>query len=91
MKLVPRVSKVGTVCLFALISLAACVAGPYEGGVSVGYVGGFYAPGGYEYGGWGPGYRVGPPRGGARGVGGRAPSIPSGPRGGAGHPGGRGR
>jgi len=26
-----------------------------------GYVGGVYEPPGYVYGGWGPGYRVGPP------------------------------
>jgi hypothetical protein len=29
-----------------------------------GYVDGIYEPFGYEYGGWGPDYRVGPPRGG---------------------------
>lgn len=28
-----------------------------------GYVGGFYEPYGYEYGGWGGGYQVGPPLG----------------------------
>ena len=27
-----------------------------------GYVGGVYDPPGYVYGGWGPGYQVGPPR-----------------------------
>jgi hypothetical protein len=47
-------------------------------GVGVGYdgeadySGGFYEPYGYEYGGWGRGYRVGPPRGGERG---HAPST----------------
>ena len=50
------------------------------------YAGSFYEPGGYEYGGWGRGYRVGPPRGGFGGErGGRsAPSIPHGARGGGG-------
>ena len=38
-----------------------------------GYVGGVYQPGGYEYGRWGPGYHVGPPRGDEHGPGGRAP------------------
>jgi hypothetical protein len=55
--------KVGTLGLFALVTLAACVVGGYDGDVGVGYVGGVYEPGGYEYGGWGGGYRVGPPRG----------------------------
>lgn len=30
--------------------------------VGVGYAGGYYEPYGYEYGGWGRGYRVGPGR-----------------------------
>jgi hypothetical protein len=34
-----------------------------DGSVGVGYVGGYYEPYGYEYGGWGGGYRVGPGRG----------------------------
>jgi hypothetical protein len=34
--------------------------------VGVGYVGGYYEPYGYDYGGWGGGYRVGPGRGGDR-------------------------
>lgn len=33
------------------------------GGLDVGYAGGYYEPWGYDYGGWGGGYRVGPPRG----------------------------
>lgn len=46
-----------------LVAIAGCVAGGgYDGGVSVGYGVGFYEPYGYDYGGWGPGYRVGPPR-----------------------------
>jgi hypothetical protein len=42
---------------------AGCVAGGgYDGGVEVGYGVDYYEPFGYEYGGWGPGYGVGPPR-----------------------------
>ncbi len=46
--------------------VAGCLVGPggYDGTAGVGYVGGYYAPGGYDYGGWGHGYRVAPPRGG---------------------------
>lgn len=69
-----------------LIIMSACVGVGYGG--SVGYVGGVYEPGGYDYGGWGGAYRVGPPRGGPRGGGGggrHAPSIPNAPRGGGGH------
>jgi hypothetical protein len=95
-----RLWKIGAVALLAAAAaaLAACaVEGVGYGGPDVGvsYVGGFYEPFGYEYGGWGRDYRVGPPRdhGGGR-VGGRgaapgrgAPSIPTAPRGG-GHGGG---
>jgi len=35
-----------------------------DGSVGVGYAAGYYEPYGYEYGGWGPGYHVGPGRGG---------------------------
>lgn len=84
----PRSWKVNAVGLIALLMLAACVTGGFGGDVGIGYVGMDYEPGGYEYGGWGPGYRVGPPRGVARAAGGRAaPSIPHGARGG-GHGGG---
>ena len=86
MKHMPRTWKVSAIGVLAFMSLAACVVGGYGGDVGVGYVGGVYEPGGYEYGGWGPGYRVGPPRGGERGRGGRAaPSIPHGTRGGGDH------
>jgi squid-like protein/heterogeneous nuclear ribonucleoprotein A1/A3 len=65
----------------------------------VGYDAGYYEPYGYEYGGWGSGYRVGPgrggdPRGGHPGSYRRAPasrptpSIPNRPRGGGGPRGG---
>jgi len=52
----------------AALLLGACAVGPvgYDGDVGVGYYGGFYEPYGYDYGGWGPGYHVGPPRGGER-------------------------
>jgi hypothetical protein len=88
--------------------LAGCAGG--EVGVGYGYddygpvpaYDDFYGPG--YWGWWGPGYRVGPPRGGRWGGGGQPgahyraapagrsmPSIPSGARGGGGHGGGRGR
>jgi hypothetical protein len=91
MKRMTRVWTASAVGTLALMSLSGCVVGGYGGDIGVGYVGGVYEPGGYEYGGWGPGYRVGPPRGGVRGPGGRAaPSIPRGPRGGGGHRDGKG-
>jgi hypothetical protein len=50
------------------MALAGCVAVGgydsgygYDGAVTIGYDVGFYEPFGYEYGGWQPGYRVGPP------------------------------
>jgi hypothetical protein len=46
-----------------VLLLPGCVAGG-GGGVDVSYGADFYEPLGYEYGGWGPGYWVGPPRGG---------------------------
>jgi hypothetical protein len=83
--------------LFALLAgCAVGVGGPY---VESGYVSGYYEPYGYEYGGWGGGYRVAPPRGGERGhaesshayraapASHRTPSIPS--RGGRPHEGDR--
>jgi hypothetical protein len=49
-----------------VVVLQSCVAGGgayYEGGaVDVGYGVDYYEPWGYEYGGWGPGYWVGPGR-----------------------------
>jgi hypothetical protein len=89
----PRSLKFSIIALLAAAALGACVAGGgYDGdvgvGVGVGYVGDYYEPCCYGYGGWGPGYRVGPPRfrGGDHGPGpGRsAPSIPSHSRGGGG-------
>ena len=76
-----------------VLLLPGCVAGG-GGGVDVSYGADFYEPLGYEYGGWGRGYRVGPPRGrGGEHVGGGrgAPSIAHGARGGGGAHGGGGR
>ena len=58
----------GAVAGLMLIGLHACaVTGVgVDGTVGVGYVGGYYDPCCYEYGGWGPGYHVGPWRGGGR-------------------------
>ncbi len=86
------------VSLLCLGSLAGCAVEGVgvDGSVGVGYVGGYYEPDGYEYGGWGPGYAVGPYRGGHGGwnrdrghapafrapQGGRSmPSLPGRPRG----------
>jgi len=88
--------RLSTIALL-LAGLGACAVegGGYDGdvgvGLGVGYVGDYYEPGGYDYGGWGPGYRVGPPRCCGHGSGGRgrpAPSIPSHARSGGGHGGG---
>jgi hypothetical protein len=82
-----------------LVMPAACVDTGYGyDGPSVGVGVDYYEPFGFDYGGWGPNYRSGPPRGGDRGFGGGRrgsphayrsapsshpmPSIPSGPRGG---------
>lgn len=78
---------IGAAGLLALVTLAACVATGYDDGPDTGYVGGYYEPAGYEVGGWGPGYRVGPPRAAMRGRG--APSIPHASRGGGRVTGGR--
>jgi len=74
--------------LFAIliIGVAGCVAvGGYDGApgyygeTSVGYGVGFYQPFGYNYGGWQPGYRVGPPMRGGLNRPERSYSRPSGP------------
>jgi hypothetical protein len=47
--------------------LTSCVASVgYDGDVGLGYSPGYIQPYGYEYGGWGGGYLVGPGRGGDR-------------------------
>jgi len=97
MNMKSTVRILGAVLLLA--GLSACV---YPGvgfdgtvgvGVDGGYGGNYYEPGGYGYGGWGGGYRVGPNRDGGRGPerGGRPfrsaapsrrmPSLPSGSHG----------
>jgi hypothetical protein len=60
MNAMPRRWKVRTLGLMLLTVLTACTV------TGDGYVGGVYESPGYEYGGWGPGYHVGPPRGGER-------------------------
>jgi hypothetical protein len=52
----------------AVVVLCACeVSGVgVDGEVGVGYDAGYYQPYGYDYGGWGGGYHVGPGRGGDR-------------------------
>lgn len=57
--------NLGVLGLAALVAASACtVTGVGVGGeADYEYVGGFYEPYGYDYGGWGRGYRVGPPRG----------------------------
>ncbi len=67
----PGAGEVTALLRRLLVAVAAVVAGcavtGTEGyGGSVSYIGGFYAPSGYQYGGWGPGYVVGPERGGGR-------------------------
>jgi hypothetical protein len=50
--------------LGAMASLVLCACAVTGVGVEggVGYDGGYYEPYGYDYGGWGVGYRAGPPR-----------------------------
>jgi hypothetical protein len=50
----------------ALTVLYACAVTGVGGTVGYGYDAGYYEPWGYDYGGWGYGYRVGPGRGGDR-------------------------
>jgi len=68
MNAVLRSLAAGGLAALALGMLYACaVTGVgVEGSVGVGYDAGYYEPSGYEYGGWGGGYRVGPGRGGDR-------------------------
>jgi len=88
MNIIARRWKVRALGLVLLTVLYACTVTPG------GYVGGVYEPSGSDYGGWGPGYHVGPSRGGERREehssnhayrsappSRRAPSIPSRPRG----------
>jgi hypothetical protein len=89
MKTTLRHWRIGALGFLLATALCACLVP--DGGV---YVGGSYSPSGYEYGRWGSGYHVAPPRGGERGHGQASPrayrpapqnrpvpSIPSRPRG----------
>jgi hypothetical protein len=60
MNIIARRWKVRALGLVLLTVLYACTVTPG------GYVGGVYEPSGSDYGGWGPGYHVGPSRGGER-------------------------
>ncbi len=53
----PRRWIIRALGLLLFTGLCACLTG---GG---GYIGGVYEPNGYDYGGWGGSYQVGPPRG----------------------------
>jgi hypothetical protein len=101
---------IGLLLIAPLLAIpSACTFEPgygygYDDGPNIGLGIGYYDSLGVDYGGWGPRYRVGPSRGGARSFregGGNSnhayrsagpsrgmPSIPSGPRGGGGRPGG---
>jgi hypothetical protein len=48
--------------MLTLLSACAVDGVGVDGTVGVGYVGGYYEPYGYDYGGWGGAYRVGPGR-----------------------------
>lgn len=75
---------IGIAGALSLAALASCAVDGVDGSVGVGYVGGYYEPYGYDYGGWGPGYAVGPYRGGHGGYNrdrGHAPAFHPAPRG----------
>jgi len=87
-------SRLGASGLGAMASLmlSACAVTGVGVEGSVGYDGGYYEPYGYDYGGWGVGYRVGPGRccdrrddhpvgRGSAGRGGRAPAYRPAPAG----------
>jgi hypothetical protein len=56
-----RLMAGGFAAMAAALTCACAVTGVGVEG-SVGYAGGYYEPYGYDYGGWGAGYRVGPGR-----------------------------
>lgn len=56
-----RLMASGFAAIAASLLCACAVTGVGVEG-SVGYAGGYYEPYGYDYGGWGVGYRVGPGR-----------------------------
>ncbi len=91
-----RPRSVAVLGLLAIAPIGCAVEGGGYGG-GYGYPGGYYEPYGYDYGGWGEGYRGGHgdhggshayrPAPSSHGI----PSIPSGSRGGGGAHGGRSR
>jgi hypothetical protein len=54
----------GLALLVLVLGSCAVTGVGVEGTVGYGYDAGYYEPWGYDYGGWGHGYRVGPGRGG---------------------------
>jgi hypothetical protein len=65
---IPRVRWLASGLGALLTVLGACAVTGVDATVGYGYDAGYYEPGGYDYGGWGSGYRVGPGRGGDRRV-----------------------
>ena len=65
---VPRIPWLapGLALLALLLGSCAVTGVGVEGSAGYGYDAGYYEPWGYDYGGWGHGYRVGPGRGGDR-------------------------
>jgi hypothetical protein len=59
-----RLASVGATALLIALCSSCVVPGDGQPSVGISYSADFYEPFGYEYGGWGPGYHVGPPRGG---------------------------
>jgi hypothetical protein len=64
--IIPRVGWLASGLGVLTLTLSACAVTGVDATVGVGYDAGYYEPGGYDYGGWGSGYRVGPGRGGDR-------------------------
>jgi len=89
MKALRRRLMAGGFGVMAALMLCACAVTGVGVEGSVGYDGGYYEPYGYDYGGWGVGYRVGPGRccdhrddhPGDRGRAGRAPAYRPAPAG----------
>jgi hypothetical protein len=64
----PRIPWLAPGLALLVLVLGSCVVTGVgvEGTAGYGYDAGYYEPWGYDYGGWGHGYRVGPGRGGDR-------------------------
>ncbi len=74
MSAMTRRLTLASIGLVLIAGLGGCVAGVgYDTDVAVGYSPGYVEPFGYDYGGWGGGYHVGPGRGADR----RAAPSPS--------------